>query len=201
MMKTPMTSATDSGRFETKCAAGVTYIVIEKIKESTESKLLSEQTVVTSRKTYFLLTGEKVNRLTDDDYFIIDTKKKITRTPVKTIKPKRFNVGDIKTIFDFLKNQSLCIAILIAIPDIISTMNQSNVDSFFIKAAFALALSMTFVFSVINIIWLLSSLEDKPRLGYIDVIGLGLTLIFILAAMTIAALKAFQGSRLFILNF
>lgn len=80
-------------------------------------------------------------------------------------------------------------------------MNQSNVDSFFIKAAFALALSMTFVFSVINIIWLLSSLEDKPRLGYIDVIGLGLTLIFILAAMTIAALKAFQGSRLFILNF
>lgn len=201
MMKTPMTSATDSGRVETKCAAGVTYIVIEKIKESTESKLLSEQTVVTSRKTYFLLTGEKVNRLTDDDYLIIDTKKTITRTPAKTIKPKRFNVGDIKTIFDFLKNQSLCIAILIAIPDIISTMNQSNVDSFFIKAAFALALSMTFVFSVINIIWLLSSLEDKPRLGYIDVIGLGLTLIFILAAMTIAALKAFQGSRLFILNF
>ena len=196
-----MTSATDSGRVETKCAAGVTYIVIEKIKESTESKLLSEQTVVTSRKTYFLLTGEKVNRLTDDDYLIIDTKKTITRTPAKTIKPKRFNVGDIKTIFDFLKNQSLCIAILIAIPDIISTMNQSNVDSFFIKAAFALALSMTFVFSVINIIWLLSSLEDKPRLGYIDVIGLGLTLIFILAAMTIAALKAFQGSRLFILNF
>lgn len=196
-----MTSATDSGRVETKCAAGVTYIVIEKIKESTESKLLSEQTVVTSRKTYFLLTGEKVNRLTDDDYLIIDTKKTITRTPVKTIKPKRFNVGDIKTIFDFLKNQSLCIAILIAIPDIISTMNQSNADSFFIKAAFALALSMTFVFSVINVIWLLSSLEDKPRLGYIDVIGLGLTLIFILAAMTIAALKAFQGSRLFILNF
>lgn len=196
-----MTSATDSGRFETKCAAGVTYIVIEKIKESTESRLLSEQTVVTSRKTYFLLTGEKVNRLTDDDYLIINTKKTITRTPAKPIKPKRFNAGDTKTIFDFLKNQSLCIAILIAIPEILSTLNQSNVDSFFITAAFGVATGMTIVFSVINIIWLLSSLEDKPGLRCIDVIGLGLTLIFFLAAMSIAALKAFQGSRLFILNF
>ena len=193
-----MTSAIESDRFEAKCASGSTYIVIEKTKELTESKILSEQTFVTSRKSYFLSTGEKLNKVREKDYLIIDAKKIITQIDPKPSKPKKFNTTDTKTIFDYLKNQALCFAIVLSIPEILIVLKNSNIGIEYMIPAISIAISMAVVFSAINCIWLFTSLEEKPKLTLVDVFVTALIISFILGASAIVTLKALQGVAAFL---
>jgi len=188
-MKKQMTSSIESDRFKAKCASGSTYIVIEKTKESTESRVLNEQTLVTTRKSYFLSTGEKVNKLTEKDYLIINEKKTITR---KKIAFRKSFIADIKTIFDYLKNQALCIAMALAIPEIHKVLAKNYSSPLLIRLTAATAASMAIVFSVYNLIWFYSSLEDKPKLKPHHIFAIMFTFALAAAAMAVAALKTYQ---------
>ena len=191
-----MPSAIESDRFKAKCTSGSTYIVIEKTNESTESRILSEHTLVTTRKSYFLSTGEKVNKLTDEDYFLIDTKKTITRK--KAIFRKSV-ITDMKTIFDYLKNQSLCIAIILAIPGMQKVLVTDYSSPSLKLLPASIAVSMAIVFSVYNLIWFYFSLEEKPKLKPLHIFAIVFTFTLAAAAMVVAALKTHQELSLLIL--
>ncbi|MFL1562466.1 hypothetical protein ACI77J_14750 [Pseudomonas sp. O64] len=184
-----MTSAIESDRFKAKCASGKTYTVIEKTKDIKEPRGHNEQTFITTQKSYFLSTGEKVNKLADKEYLIIIKKKKITRK-----KPlfRKSLVTDIKTIFDYLKNQALCIAIVLAIPEMLRILAKDYNDHSITLMAFATAASTATVFSVYNLIWFYCTLEEKPKLKLLHILAIIFAFVLVLASMAIAGLKTSQ---------
>lgn len=184
-----MTSAIESDRFKAKCASGKTYTVIEKTKEIKEPGGHNVQTFITTKKSYFLSTGEKVNKLADKDYLIIIKKKKITSK-----KPlfRKSLITDIKTIFDYLKNQALCIAIVLATPEMLKILAKYYNNNSITLIAFATSTSIATVFSAYNLIWFYCTLEEKPKLKLLHILAIIFAFVLVLASMAVAGLKISQ---------
>jgi hypothetical protein len=185
-----MTYVQETDRFKAKCAAGNTYTIIENTKETKEPRTLNEHVYETSRKYYFLLTGEKVNKLAEDTYLIINKKRIITKDKPRF---KKSYIGDLKTVFDYLKNQALLIAIVLAIPEIVSIIANAHLGSWVTLLGFSIATSMATVFSVYNLIWLHYTLEEKPKQKTLRILTLVFTFTLAAAAMAVAALKTFHS--------
>ncbi|MBV4483375.1 hypothetical protein [Pseudomonas khavaziana] len=160
-----MTAAIETDRFKAKTKSKETYIVIEKTKETKEPRGLGEQTVITSQKTYFLDTGEKVNKVNNTDFMII--KKDLLIRKVEPFFSKPFIV-DIKTLFDGLKNLALCLAMLVALP-IMQAMAALTYDQRFFVVAFTwAALVLIIMLAGYNFIWLYKTMEAKPKSKVLD---------------------------------
>ncbi|WP_421526439.1 hypothetical protein [Pseudomonas yamanorum] len=191
-----MTSAIESDRFNAKCELGKTYEVIEKTEETNEPSAHYEQVFTKTLKSYYLSTGESVNRLSDKHYLIIKSQKIISR---KKLNYKSRSFADIKTIFDYTKNQALCIAIMLATPEITNTLtkiyNSHALNLIFISMATAVSL----VLSAYNMAWLFSSLENKLKFNLIHILTALIVLLFIGSAMWLAILKAYLGTDFSIL--
>jgi len=186
-----MTSAIESDRFNAKCDLGKTYEVIEITEEIIEPSAHYEQVFTKILKSYFLSTGESVNRLSEKHYLIIKSQKIISRKKL-TFTNRSFT--DIKIIFDYTKNQALCIAVMLATPEIINTLtktyNSHALNLIFISMATAVSL----VLSAYNLAWLFSSLESKPKLNFIHISTTLLVILFVASAMWLAILKAYLGT-------
>lgn len=155
-----MTSTIETSRFKAKCKSKETYIVIEKTKVIKEPRGRGEQTVITSQKTYFLETGEKVNKINDTDFLVI--KKKLVIRQAEPLIGKSF-IADIKTLFDGLKNLALCLAILLALPTM-QAMAASTYDHRWFTVGFIWAgLAMVVLLVLYNFLWLYSTMEAKPK--------------------------------------
>lgn len=155
-----MTSAIETSRFKAKCKSKETYIVIEKTKEIKEPRGRGEQTVITSRKTYFLDTEEKVNRINDTDFLVI--KKNLVIRKTEPLISKSF-IADIKALFDGLKNLALCLAMLLALPTM-QAMVASAYDHRWFTVGFIWAgLAMVVLLVLYNFLWLYSTMEAKPK--------------------------------------
>lgn len=185
-----MTYVKETDRFKAKCAAGNTYTIIENTKKTKEPRSLDEHIYEMSRKSYFLSTGEKVNKLTESTYLIIKGKKIITQDQPRF---KKSYIGDLKTVFDYLKNQALLIAIVLATPEIVSIIANAHLGSWVTLLGFSIATSLAFVFSVYNLIWLQCTLEEKPKQKSLRILILVFTLTLAAASMAVAALKAVRA--------
>ncbi|MBV4452727.1 MULTISPECIES: hypothetical protein [Pseudomonas] len=185
-----MTSAIESGSFIAKCGSGKKYKVIEKTKETNEPSTHYKQVFVTIQKSYFLSTGEAVNKLSDKHYLIVKNQIIISRTEAIINKP---TIADIKSIFDYLKNQALCIAIMLAIPELTKVLFKAYNNPALTINSICIAFGAATVFSIYNLIGLFSSLEDKPKLKPLDIIVILFILGFNAAVMWLAILKALQG--------
>ncbi|WP_152031519.1 hypothetical protein [Pseudomonas putida] len=160
-----MTSAIETRRFKAKCKSKETYIVIEKTKETKEPRGRGGQTVITSQKTYFLDTEEKVNKLNSTDFLIIKRNLIIRKT--EPFISKSF-IADIKTLFDGLKNLALCLAILLALPTM-QAMAASAYDHRWFTVGFVWAgLAMVILLALYNFLWLYSTMEANPKSNFLN---------------------------------
>lgn len=172
-----MTSAIETSRFKAKCKSKETYIVIEKTKEIKEPRGRGEQTVITSQKTYFLETEEKVNKINNTDFLII--KKDLIVSKVEPFIGKPF-ITDIKTLFDGLKNLALCFAILLSLPTM-QVMAASTYDHRWFTVGFIWAgLAMVALLIGYNFLWLYSTMEAKPKFKFFDKLAWFVTILTIL---------------------
>ncbi|MGX1127288.1 hypothetical protein [Pseudomonas sp. HLS-6 TE3448] len=92
-----------------------------------------------------------------------------------------------------MKNQALLIAIVIAIPEIVSIIANARLGSWVALLGFSIATSLAAVFSVYNLIWLHYTLEDKPKQKTLRILTLAFTFTLAAAAMAVAALKTFHA--------
>lgn len=184
-----MTSAIESDRFNAKCDLGKTYEIIEIAKEINEPSTHYEQICTTIQKTYFLSTGESVNKLSDKHYLIIKNQKIISR---KKLLLKIGSTADIKTIFDYLKNQALCIAIVLAIPEIIKITTKTYQNPILIVIPILFAASASLVFTLYNLIWLFTNLESKPKFNFLNIFTVSFVVAAIATAMWLALLKIYN---------
>jgi len=182
-----MTNAIESDRFNAKCLSGKTYEVIELTEEIKQPCAHYTQACTVTHKTFFLSTGESVNKLTDKLYLIIKDQKVISRRKIIIRKP---NTADIKTMFDYLKNQALCIAIILSTPEIITIINIVYNTSATELICTSITASASIVFSIYNLIWFFSSLEEKPKPNPIHICAILFMLVFVAAVMWLAILKA-----------
>ncbi|KRP45422.1 hypothetical protein SAMN04490190_0836 [Pseudomonas libanensis] len=160
-----MTAAIETDRFKAKTKSKEAYIVIEKTKETKEPRGQGEQTVITSQKTYFLDTGEKVNKVNSADFLII--KKNLVIRKVEPFFSKPFIV-DIKTLFDGLKNLALCLAMLVALPTMQAMAALTYDHRFFVVAFTWAALVVIIMLAGYNFIWLYKTMEAKPKSKVLD---------------------------------
>jgi len=179
-----MTSAIETNRFKAKCASGKTYTVIEKTKEIKEPRGQNEQTFILVQKSYFLSTGEKVNKLSEKGYLIINEKKKINRKD--PIIPKQF-FTDIKTLFDGLKNLALCIAMILALPQLQEITAIFNDNHEFIAFANFMASAVIVILCAFNLFWLFSSMESKPKYRRFNIFCTSLLVLIIVTVVGCAA--------------
>lgn len=160
-----MTSAIETNRFKARCTSKRAYTIIEKTKEIKEPRGRNEQTVITSQKTYFLESGEKVNKLNNTDFMVI--KSKLVISKVEPFISKQL-ITDIKTLFDGLKNLALCFAMLLALP-LLQTMLASVYDNrVFAVAAIWASLATIVLLAGYNFIWLYKTMEAKPKFQFLN---------------------------------